>query len=465
MSNIRIKFKNEKTVPLEVIPHSTSLHQFAFIKANSTDSDEDYDDPFYLMDVKRLADRYQLWRDTLPSIKPYYGTYIVHCIVLCIVGIAQHTLGNILLANLWLLRSSVKCNEDPVLLSLLSHLGTGFDCASKGEISHLLEMGISPGDIIFAHPCKQISHIKYAARNGISLVTFDNEMELHKMATHHSNAKLVVRICADDSIARAQLGVKFGRSVADACSLLNDAKRLQLQVIGVCFHLGTRCQTPDAYRIALEMAHEVFEYADTVGYHFNFLDIGGGFPGSDTELALFQEVASTINLSIGRLFSDRHDLNIIAEPGRYFASSCFSLAVQVTSKRLPSSENESFMYYVNDGVYGSFNCLIHDPAKVQPKVLEGPTVTSSSNPTYSCVIWGPTCARRDKVCTALLPEVTVGDWIQFEDMGAYTISGHSNFNGFSRPKVFYCLREEDKESFEDVFRNILTSRSSLSSPS
>ncbi|XP_019854105.1 PREDICTED: antizyme inhibitor 2-like isoform X1 [Amphimedon queenslandica] len=432
MSNIRIKFKNEKTVPLEVIPHSTSLHQFAFIKANSTDSDEDYDDPFYLMDVKRLADRYQLWRDTLPSIKPYYA---------------------------------VKCNEDPVLLSLLSHLGTGFDCASKGEISHLLEMGISPGDIIFAHPCKQISHIKYAARNGISLVTFDNEMELHKMATHHSNAKLVVRICADDSIARAQLGVKFGRSVADACSLLNDAKRLQLQVIGVCFHLGTRCQTPDAYRIALEMAHEVFEYADTVGYHFNFLDIGGGFPGSDTELALFQEVASTINLSIGRLFSDRHDLNIIAEPGRYFASSCFSLAVQVTSKRLPSSENESFMYYVNDGVYGSFNCLIHDPAKVQPKVLEGPTVTSSSNPTYSCVIWGPTCARRDKVCTALLPEVTVGDWIQFEDMGAYTISGHSNFNGFSRPKVFYCLREEDKESFEDVFRNILTSRSSLSSPS
>ena len=56
--------------------------------------------------------------------------------------------------------------------------------------------------------------------------------------------------------------------------------------------------------------------------------------------------------------------------GRYFASSCFSLAVQVTSKRLPSSESESFMYYVNDEVYGSFNCLIHDPAKVQPKVLE-----------------------------------------------------------------------------------------------
>ncbi|XP_011405033.2 PREDICTED: ornithine decarboxylase-like [Amphimedon queenslandica] len=433
--SIKINPTNGKTVPLEVVPRGTSLHQFAFMKTKSTDR-EDYDDPFYVMDVKRLADLYQLWRESLPSIKPYYA---------------------------------VKCNEDPVLLSLLSHLGTGFDCASKGEISRLLEMGVSPGDIIFANPCKQTSHIKYAARKGISLVTFDNEMELHKMATHHSNAKLVVRICADDPTARCQLGVKFGCSVTDACSMLHVAKHLQLQVIGVSFHVGSGCQTPDAYRVALEMAHEVFEYADTVGYHFNFLDIGGGFPGSDTELALFQEVASTINLSIGRLFSDRHDLNIIAEPGRYFASSCFSLAVQVTSKRVtsssPSSENESFMYYVNDGVYGSFNCLIYDHAIVQPRVLENSTITRSSNSTYSCSIWGPTCDSLDKICTALLPEVTVGDWIQFEDMGAYTISGHSSFNGFVKPKVFYCLREEDKESFEDVFMNLLTSRVAVSLPS
>lgn len=59
--------------------------------------------------------------------------------------------------------------------------------------------------------------------------------------------------------------------------------------------------------------------------------------------------------------------------GRYFASSCYSLAVEVTSKRgrsSSSSDNESFMYYVNDGVYGSFNCLIYDHAVVQPKVLQ-----------------------------------------------------------------------------------------------
>ena len=28
------------------------------------------------------------------------------------------------------------------------------------------------------------------------------------------------------------------------------------------------------------------------------------------------------------------------------------------------------MYYVNDGVYGSFNCLLYDHAEVEPSLLE-----------------------------------------------------------------------------------------------
>lgn len=56
--------------------------------------------------------------------------------------------------------AAVKCNDDPVLLSVLAHLGTGFDCASKGELSCILNLGVAPKDIIFANPCKQTSHIK-----------------------------------------------------------------------------------------------------------------------------------------------------------------------------------------------------------------------------------------------------------------------------------------------------------------
>lgn len=42
--------------------------------------------------------------------------------------------------------------------------------------------------------------------------------------------------------------------------------------------------------------------------------------------------------------------------GSYFACSTHALAVNVIGKRVVNTEknNPSFMYYVNDGVYGSF---------------------------------------------------------------------------------------------------------------
>ena len=42
---------------------------------------------------------------------------------------------------------------------------------------------------------------------------------------------------------------------------------------------------------------------------------------------------------------------------------------------------------------------------------------------------------------ALLPVMSVGDWIVFEDMGAYTLPVASPFNGFPVPKVHIVANE------------------------
>ena len=55
---------------------------------------------------------------------------------------------------------AVKCNSDPLLLRIFAALGGGFDCASKNEIAIMLNLGVNPSRIIYAHTCKQISHIK-----------------------------------------------------------------------------------------------------------------------------------------------------------------------------------------------------------------------------------------------------------------------------------------------------------------
>ena len=69
---------------------------------------------------------------------------------------------------------AVKCNPDPYVLRLLAALGTGFDCASNGEIAQVLCLDVNPDRIIFANPCKAVSFIKNAAKVGVDTMTFDN---------------------------------------------------------------------------------------------------------------------------------------------------------------------------------------------------------------------------------------------------------------------------------------------------
>lgn len=129
--------------------------------------------------------------------------------------------------------AAVKCNPDSMMLKLLAALGVGFDCASKLEIQTILSMGVDPGRIIYANPCKQASFIRYAAQKEVRMMTFDNVDELHKIKQHFPSAQLVLRILADDSKSLCRLGLKFGASLESVDQLLQTAQNLELDVIGV----------------------------------------------------------------------------------------------------------------------------------------------------------------------------------------------------------------------------------------
>lgn len=101
------------------------------------------------------------------------------------------------------------------------------------------------------------------------------------------------------------------------------------------------------------------------------------------------------------------------------------------------SNEQTFMYYVNDGVYGSFNCILYDHAHVKALLQKRPKPDEKY---YSSSIWGPTCDGLDRIVERCnLPEMHVGDWMLFENMGAYTVAAASTFNGFQRPNIYYVM--------------------------
>jgi len=319
--------------------------------------------------------------------------------------------------------TAVKCNPDPQVLRLLAALGTGFDCASKAEIEQVLNMGVDPSRIIYAQPCKTKSYVRYAAQNGVKQMTFDNADELYKTKQLFPDAELYLRILTDDSASLCRLSQKFGASLDSTAELLELAKKLELNVVGVAFHVGSGASDPKAFLKAVQDARYVFDQAHALGFEMHTLDVGGGFCGET-----FEAMAAVLASALDMYFPPH--IRIIGEPGRYYVSTAFTIACHIIARRPVADATlgtTSYMLYLNDGVYGNFSSIIFDHQNPIPQVLQhglefkyGLRRSGYDTPSmteYS--IWGPTCDGIDVISSScVFPEVLeVGDWLYFEDMG------------------------------------------------
>lgn len=380
------------------------------------------EDAFYTIDLRHVANQYRRMVTQLPRVLPFY---------------------------------TVKCHPNTRVLSLLAKLGAGVDCASQSEVALSLSHGVPPERIIFANTMKQRSHLRFAREHNVPLTVFDSSDELFKIQYEFPEAKLVLRLQVDDSKARHLLGPKFGTPMADVPALLETAKRLELNVVGVCFHVGVGVLEASAFVDAIVRAKQAFAMGLDAGYKFTLLNLGGGFAGVDLGPVKFESVAQAINEVLDELFPEDSGVSIISEPGRYFVSACATLTVNVIGRkadpeltaraRTSTSADESnpgllrYMYIVNDGKHGSFStphlCVVSTPV-----VLKAANADESTP--VPCSLWGPTMDGKDAITReTALPILEVGDWITFPRMGAYSFATGSTFNGFSLPSRIYI--EED----------------------
>ena len=323
------------------------------------------------------------------------------------------------------------------MLRLLAKLGTGFDCASKAEIDLVLSLGVPPTRIIYAQPCKTKSYLRHARKLGVTLMTFDNTDELYKIKECYPDAELVLRILTDDSASACRLSTKYGASLEYAAELLHLTKELNLNLVGVSFHIGSGASDIDSFGRAVKDARNVFDQAADLGFDLQLLDVGGGFVDET-----FETFAENLTEALEEHFPT--NIRVIGEPGRYYASNAFTLATNVIARREVAVDHDGgkgYMLYMNDGVYGNFSNIIFDHQHPVPKVLSAAT---DSRELIEYSIWGPTCDGIDVITDRyFLPGVVeIGDWLFFENMGAYTKCSATKFNGFSDDhEVIYISSE------------------------
>ena len=351
-----------------------------------------------VLDLTKVRQRYDLWTRLLPTVKPFYA---------------------------------VKCNPHPEIIRQLSAIGAGFDCASRLEMMRVLRTSSEP-DIILANPIKSPADLRYARSRGIKRMTLDNLDELEKIHALFPDAELVVRILVDDRKSRMPFGLKFGAS--NPLAIILRASELCMRIIGVSFHVGSGCLDARQYSSAIQRACVTLKQAQQAGHDVSVLDIGGGFPGCND--AEFETMARVVRHALH--VHCPPTIRVVAEPGRFFVAAAGMLFARINGKRIQC--DGTVQYYMNDGVYGSFNNVIFDRAAPVPMPLENLSglQTTSVALMRASTLFGPTCDAMDVICTNVpLREHHVGEWLLFNNMGAYTTASASTFNGMPGATIAY----------------------------
>lgn len=386
---------------------------------------------FYVLDRNQLRARFRLWQQCFPDVIPHYAVksnpdqMIVE--VMAQEFATQQTEGN------WSSLSS-----EPFAF--------GFDCASMSEIKAVLKAGGKPEHILYANPCKPLSHLEFSKNAQVLRSTFDSACELMKVKMVHPNAEMILRIWTNDVGSQCPLSHKYGAKPSEVVPLLEHAKSLGIKVVGISFHCGSGARL-ETYTQALKDAKVAFDAGTQIGHPMQILDIGGGFPGVDERHVNMAQIAASMRPLLDR---DWKGVCKIAEPGRFFSASIQTLATQVIGKRVRPSEKLGGdirrEYYLNEGLYQSFNCMIYDHSSLIPeKTIHEADVdllrvgqNKLVAPTHASKVFGQTCDGLDTISEEIfLPDLRVGDWLVVPVMGAYTNGAASNFNGFATNPVIY----------------------------
>lgn len=408
-------YKNGLNTIKHICPKAVDLFQFNNNTSNYIKyiiQNKKANSSFRVINLSTIERQVMLWKRQLPDVKPYYA---------------------------------VKCNPDPTIVGYLGKLGVNFDCATQGEI-HLIseKLGFSTDRIIYANPAKMCLHLVYAKSAGVKLTVFDSHDELLKISKiPNQKFELLLRIATDDKDSMCRFSNKFGANPKEAEKLLIYAQSLGLPVVGVSFHVGSGCGDVKTYSKSLANVADIFEIANKIGMvPMKIVDIGGGFPSNSVQNGTtFQEISNTIRIGIHdfrRRIANNDEIEFIAEPGRFLVSDATTVATHIYARKGDNKESQSL--YVDDGVYGTFNNVIYDHATPRPSkiILD----KYSDVKLLNTAIFGPTCDGLDQICKAdntRLTYCTEGDWLEWENMGAYTHTASFIFNGYTHfPSNFYC---------------------------
>ena len=328
---------------------------------------------------------------------------------------------------------AVKCNPHPMVLDTIYRAGIRhYDTASLPEIALIRETH-PEAHAYFMHPVKGRAVIESAYTvYDIRHFVVDHARELEKVLeeTGGRDLTIIVRLKTVRSAeALYDLSAKFGAPPDEAAELLRAATARGCRV-GLSFHVGSQCRDPAVYRDALVLAGETIARA---GVEIDCLDVGGGFPAaySGAEVPPLEAYMTAVRAGM-KAIGLPATVDVFSEPGRALVAAGCSLLTQIQLRK-------DDRLYINDGIYGSLSEMAQVDIRFPARLIRLDGTPSARTRPFT--LSGPTCDSLDVLPgTFDLPEdADEGDWIEIDQIGAYSNALATRFNGFC-PETFVEVR-------------------------
>lgn len=131
-----------------------------------------------------------------------------------------------------------------------------------------------------------------------------------------------------------------------------------------------------------------------------------------TEGITMETLAESLNNSLEKYFPASEGVDVIAEPGRFFAEPGMTLFTRVFGKRVRTynPDADSHYYWISDGAYGSMNCILYDHAQIATQYFPAndAAARAKSKQLHKSTVYGPTCDGMDTLLRGIqLPDLAI----------------------------------------------------------
>ena len=341
------------------------------------------------------------------------------------------------------------------VLKYMQSIGVSLDCVSVNEVKLGLMAGFDKRDILYTPNCVDFEEVVAAKELGVN-VNIDNISILEQFGHKFGNSypvciRLNPHIMAGGNykISTGHIDSKFGISIHQMRHIERIVKSTNLNVTGIHMHTGSEIKD---VRVFLEGLDVMF----TTAAHFpnlEFIDLGSGFkvpyqPG-DAETDI-----NDLGKKVTQAFVDfeketGRKLQVWFEPGKYLVSQCGYFVVKTNViKQTPAA--------VFAGVNSGFNHLIRPMMYDAYHHIENISNPAGAERIYNVV--GNICETDTFAWDRKLNEIREGDYLVFNNAGAYGFEMSSNFNSRLKPAEVMVVEGKAKlirqrDVFEDLLRN------------